>query len=232
MTKHFHFKVGDPVRIVCQGLDVAGTVHSSYNDFGELGHKLAGVEMYSYRGNYHYWKAGDGGKVYRKVGTEWLEVWPQFEDADECLTVFPHFKVFLTDETNMWSDQVVSRLPEGCKLMGAYLVDVSREVHTCSLTPSFEAWWLYTVAICERPISDNVADIIAECDAGQEPVRYFSTKVNWAHDYGQRNDCHWIVGETGLSDSRHVWYSDNDEFESYDDLIEHMLEEAHANHPV
>lgn len=222
MTEHFHFRVDDPVRIVCQGLDVSGTVHSSYNDFDNM---IAGVEMYSYRGDYYYWKQEDGGTVYRKVDTEWLKVWPEFEKAQPD-HVYPHFKVFLTDETDMWASQVVSKLPEGCKLFGAYLVDVSREMHICSLTPSYEAWWLYTVPVGgDGDIPDDTWEIIAECDVEQERVRYFSTKVTWAHDYGQRDDGFW-----NISDSPHEWVSED--FESYDDLIEHMLEEAHANHPV
>lgn len=231
MTKHFHFEVGDPVRIVCQGLDVSGKVHSSYNDFDNM---LAGVEMFTHGDTgYHYWKRGDGGRVYRKVCDDWLMVWPEFVPDPETKRVHPHFKVFLTDETDMWSDDIVSRLPEGCKLMGAYLVDVSMEIHICSTEPVYEAWWLYTVfgGDFEGDIPEDVLSEIAEEDYFQEPVTYFSTKVEWVHDYGKQSDCAWIINGTTTSDSRREWAAIVD-FDSYDDLVEHMLEEARANHPV
>jgi hypothetical protein len=227
MTEEFHFRIADPVRIVCQGIDVNGYVLSSYNDFGAEA-PVAGVEMNEEDGTYHYWKAGDGGKVYRRAGGAWVEVWPVFVEDDPIIR--PHFKVFLTDETTMWSHDIVSRLPEGCKLMGAYLVDVSREVHLCSLRPSYEAWWLYTVPT-EAIDDDDLIEEISMADAQDERMRYFSTEVKWAHDYGQRDDCGWVRAATGLVDSRHLW-DGGDDFETYDDLIDHMLEEANANHPV
>lgn len=98
--RYLEVKKGDRVRITVPPSDsymlsytAEGKVHSAYSNHvwnleagqGErrlIGYSPAGIELHddTRGGKYGYWKAGDGGKVWKLVGEEWVQVFPiQYE---------------------------------------------------------------------------------------------------------------------------------------------------------
>lgn len=143
------------------------------------------------------------------------------------INIHPHFKIMLTDETHMWSDEIQEKA--GCKLWGAYLIDTNRHVHICSVMPSYEAWWLYTVwdnPDMTEEDREELDEMIVETDCGTDVVTYFnvSSVKKWAHDFDEMEEC-------GHDNSR-TWIDNSECYDTYDDLVEAMREECHANHYV
>lgn len=53
-----------------------------------------------------------------------------------------HFKIFVRNETDDWSDEM--RRKAGHAIFRAYLFDALRSTYACEITPSYEMWPLYT----------------------------------------------------------------------------------------
>lgn len=90
------------------------------------------------------------------------------------------WKLVLFDETEYWNG-----LPEGCcGVIAGYLIDFSMKVHICSMTGSYEAWYVGSepVMVDDRD-STEAWEFIIEHD-NSEPVEYFSeySDFNYVHD--------------------------------------------------
>lgn len=147
----------------------------------------------------------------------------------------PHFVILLVDETHEWSPDIQDRTR--CKLSGAYLIDKNRHVYICSTTPSYEAYFLYTVWY-NADLTENEVEMaqedIDEGDSGVSPVQYINasrfSEPKWAYDYGAEEGCYWIDNFRGTGTTQ--WVDTTGDWETYQDLVDHLLEDAHANHKV
>lgn len=122
----------------------------------------------------------------------------------------PHFKVVAINETSDWRDDFIVKCG---RLYGLYLFDVNRHVHCCELTPSYELHFIETVA--EKEIDDYTDALLREANAQcQRDVEYYHCNV---------------IDRMHESSFVHVYPSDKVEYESYEALLQDMLEFVHCN---
>ena len=84
------------------------------------------------------------------------------------------FAVIKLDETDRWPENI--QAPAG-RIFGVYLVDLSKHVHCCELTPSYELNWIenqYTDSPEDETESERLYDAIR--GVSSPLVEYFHTR--------------------------------------------------------
>ena len=124
----------------------------------------------------------------------------------------PHFKLLKVDETRDWSDDVVSK---AVKLYGIYLVDTNEQTYCAELTPSYCAYFLYTIFDGDPDewfdsVEEQLAEVVSDSDYGNTSYFHVNSVNKFAHDFGEHTD----------------------EFDDYDELVDDYLEDCGANHYV
>lgn len=125
----------------------------------------------------------------------------------ETQVIHPHFKIVAIETTSFWRDDLVEKTG---KIWSTFLFDENRHVHLCSLTPSYELWFIEQLT--EKELDEDTWELLFQ--SPDEEVGYYDVSM-----IDRKTADHFTdLGQEPIPDG-----------ETYGEVLEYRLEQLKCN---